>query len=46
MYRGCWGVQETLCGLELQHVQRSCARGSSKRSILKQRTGAFLVRTG
>nr|AFK42328.1 unknown [Lotus japonicus] len=37
----CKLVREVLVELELPHILYSCARGSSKRHILYQRTGHF-----
>ncbi|XP_065857415.1 uncharacterized protein [Euphorbia lathyris] len=39
----CKLVREALVELELPHIVRSCARGSSKRQILYQKTGHFQV---
>ncbi|OAY42906.1 uncharacterized protein LOC110619977 [Manihot esculenta] len=39
----CKIVRETLVELELPHIQRSCARGSSKRQVLYQKAGHFQV---
>lgn len=39
----CRLVKERLNELELPHVQKSCARGSSKRRELQARSGKFLV---
>ncbi|KAK8491355.1 hypothetical protein V6N13_126200 [Hibiscus sabdariffa] len=39
----CKIVREVLVELELPHIQRSCARGSSKRQILYERVGHFQV---
>ncbi|CAK9860894.1 unnamed protein product [Sphagnum jensenii] len=36
-------AREALSELELPHVYHSCARGSAKRDILKQKTGIFQV---
>ena len=37
----CKVVKETLCELELQHVQISCPRGSPNRQVLFEKTGRF-----
>ncbi|CAI9780223.1 unnamed protein product [Fraxinus pennsylvanica] len=39
----CKVVREVLVELELPHLLHSCARGSPKRSILKQKVGHFQV---
>jgi len=39
----CKIAREALSELELPHIYHSCARGSAKRDILKQKTGRFQV---
>ncbi|XP_022766096.1 uncharacterized protein LOC111310980 [Durio zibethinus] len=39
----CNIVREVLVELELPHIQRSCARGSTKRQILYEKAGHFQV---
>ncbi len=36
-------MREKLCELEIPHIIKTCARGSSKRDELFQKTGAFQV---